>query len=84
MTPFYFRPSVLPDLQTAYEFLTEMKKTKGIRKGDDPVIIKAVVWRQSALTLFLFVCAFFFALIDYVGPAVSWVCTIFFGLFFMI
>ena len=84
MTPFYFRPSVLPDLQTAYEFLPEMKKTKGIRKGDDPVIIKAVVWRQSALTLFLFVCAFFFALIDYVGPAVSWVCTIFFGLFFML
>jgi hypothetical protein len=61
-----------------------MKKNKGIRKGDDPVIIKAVVWRQSALTLFLFVCGFFFAFIDYVGPVVSWVCTILFGILFVL
>ena len=61
-----------------------MKKTKGFRKGDDPVIIKAVVWRQSALTLFLLVCTFVFAFIDYVGPLVSWVCTILFGILFVL
>jgi hypothetical protein len=61
-----------------------MKKNKGIRKGDDPVIIKAVIWRQSALTLFLFVCGFFFAFIDYVGPVISWVCTILFGILFVL
>ena len=61
-----------------------MKKTKGIRKGDDQVIIKAVVWRQSALTLFLLVCAVVFAFIDYVGPLVSWVCTILFGILFVL
>ena len=57
-----------------------MKKTKGIRKGDHAVIIKAVWWRQAALTLFLFVCGFFFAFIDYVGPIISWVSTILFGI----
>ena len=29
-----------------------MKKTKGIRKGDKPVVVKPVWWRQVALTLF--------------------------------
>ena len=61
-----------------------MKKTKGIRKGDDQVIIKAVVWRQSALTLFLLVCAVVFAFIDYVGPLISWVFTILFGILFVL
>ena len=61
-----------------------MKKTKGIRKGDDAVIIKAVWWRQAALTLFLFVCGFFFAFIDYVGPIISWVSTILFGILFLL
>ena len=61
-----------------------MKKTKGIRKGDHTVIIKAVWWRQAALTLFLFVCGFFFAFIDYVGPIISWVSTILFGILFLL
>ena len=61
-----------------------MKKTKGIRKGDHAVIIKAVWWRQAALTLFLFVCGFFFAFIDYVGPIISWVSTILFGTLFLL
>ena len=61
-----------------------MKKTKGIRKGDHAVIIKAVWWRQAALTLFLFVCGFFFAFIDYVGPIISWVSTILFGILFLL
>ena len=61
-----------------------MKKTKGIRKGDQPIIIKPIWWRQAALTLFLFLCAFFFAFIDYVGPIISWVFTIFFGILFVL
>ena len=61
-----------------------MKKTKGIRKGDQPIIIKPIWWRQAALTLFLFLCAFFFAFIDYVGPTISWVCTILFGILFLL
>ena len=61
-----------------------MKKTKGIRNGDHAVIIKAVWWRQAALTLFLFVCGFFFAFIDYVGPIISWVSTILFGILFLL
>jgi hypothetical protein len=61
-----------------------MKKTKGIHKGKSPFIIKAVVWRQSALTLFLLLCAVVFAFIDYVGPVVSWVCTILFGILFVL
>ena len=61
-----------------------MKKTKGIRKGDHAIIIKAVWWRQAALTLFLFVCGFFFAFIDYVGPIISWVSTILFGILFLL
>lgn len=65
-------------------FLFGMKKTKGIHKGKSPFIIKAVVWRQSALTLFLLVCTFVFAFIDYVGPLISWVCTILFGILFVL
>ena len=57
-----------------------MKKTKGIRKGEQPVVVKPVWWRQVALTLFLFLCGFFFAFVDYVGPIISWVCTIIFGI----
>ena len=57
-----------------------MKRNKGIRKGEQAVIIKPVWWRQSALTLFLFVCGCSFALIDYkyVGLAVTWIITILF------
>jgi hypothetical protein len=65
-------------------FFFGMKKNKGIHKGKSPVIIKAVVWRQSALTLFLLVCAVVFAFIDYVGSLVSWVCTILFGILFVL
>ena len=65
-------------------FLFGMKKTKGIHKGKSPFIIKAVVWRQSALTLFLLLCAVVFAFIDYVGSLVSWVCTILFGILFVL
>ena len=61
-----------------------MKKTKGIRKGDEPVVVKPVWWRQVALTLFLFICGFFFAFVDYVGPIISWVCTIIFGILFLL
>ena len=61
-----------------------MKTTKGIGKGDRPIVIKAVWWRQAALTLFLFVCGFFFAFIDYVGPIISWVCTVLFGILFLL
>ena len=55
-----------------------MKRNKGIRKGDEAVIIKAVWWRQGALTLFLFVCGCSFALIDYnyVGLVVTLIITI--------
>ena len=65
-------------------FLFGMKKTKGIHKGKSPFIIKAVVWRQSALTLFLLLCAVVFAFIDYVCSLVSWVCTILFGILFVL
>ena len=61
-----------------------MKKTKGIRKGDQPVVVKPVWWRQVALSLFLFICGFFFAFVDYVGPIISWVCTIIFGILFLL
>ena len=61
-----------------------MKKTKGIRKGDKPLVVKPIWWRQAALTLFLFVCGFFFAFIDYVGPITSWACTILFGILFLL
>ena len=61
-----------------------MKKTKGIRKGDKPLVVKPMWWRQAALTLFLFVCGFFFAFIDYVGPITSWACTILFGILFLL
>ena len=61
-----------------------MKKTKGIRKGEQPVVVKPVWWRQVALTLFLFLCGFFFAFVDYVGPIISWVCTIIFGILFLL
>ena len=60
-----------------------MKKTKGIRKRDKPLVVKPMWWRQAALTLFLFVCGFFFAFIDYVGPITSWACTILFGILFL-
>lgn len=61
-----------------------MKKTKGIRKADDLIIIRSIWWRQSALTLFLLVAALVFAFIDYVGPIISWACTILFGLTFIL
>jgi len=61
-----------------------MKKTKGFQKGNGPIVIKAVFWRQSALTLFLLVCTFVFAFIDYVGLLISWVCTILFGILFVL
>ena len=61
-----------------------MKKTKGIRKGDQPVVVKPVWWKEVALTLFLFICGFFFAFVDYVGPIISWVCTIIFGILFLL
>lgn len=61
-----------------------MKKIKGIRKADDPIIIRSIWWRQSALTLFLLVAALVFAFIDYVGPIISWACTILLGLTFIL
>ena len=61
-----------------------MKKNRGIQTGNGPIVIKAVFWRQSALTLFLLVCAVVFAFIDYVGPVISWVCTILFGILFVL
>ena len=61
-----------------------MKTTKGIRKGKQSVVVKPVWWRQAALTLFLFLCGFFFAFVDYVGPIISWVCTIIFGILFLL
>ena len=61
-----------------------MRKSKGLRKGEDPIIIRYVWWRQSALTLFLLVAALVFAFIDYVGPIISWVCTVLFGLTFIL
>ena len=61
-----------------------MKKSKGIRKGDMPIIIRSIWWRQSALTLFLLVAALVFAFIDYVGPIISWICTVLFGLTFIL
>ncbi|MDA8991373.1 hypothetical protein N9H45_07595 [Opitutales bacterium] len=61
-----------------------MKKSKGIRKGDIPIIIRSIWWRQSALTLFLLVAALVFAFIDYVGPIISWICTVLFGLTFIL
>ena len=61
-----------------------MKKSKGIRKADIPIIIRSIWWRQSALTLFLLVAALVFAFIDYVGPIISWICTVLFGLTFIL
>ena len=61
-----------------------MKKSKGIRKGDIPIIIRSIWWRQSALTFFLLVAALVFAFIDYVGPIISWICTVLFGLTFIL
>ena len=46
--------------------------------------MKPVWWRQVGLTLFLFLCGFFFAFVDYVGPIISWVCTIIFGILFLL
>jgi hypothetical protein len=61
-----------------------MKKSRSIRKGDIPIIIRSIWWRQSALTLFLLVAALVFAFIDYVGPIISWICTVLFGLTFIL
>ena len=60
-----------------------MKKIKGIRKGDKPIIVKPYGGGGSS-HFFLFVCGFFFAFIDYVGPIISWVCTILFGILFLL
>jgi len=40
------------------------------------VIIKAVWWRQTCLTLFLFLVALFFSFVGKFGPLVSWVGTV--------
>ena len=45
-------------------------------KKKDATVIKPVGWRQTGFTIFLLLCGFFFAFIDFLGLAVSWACTI--------
>ena len=47
---------------------------RGRRK--DVTVIKPVGWRQTGFTVFLLLCGFFFAFIDFLGLAVSWACTV--------
>ena len=56
---------------------------KGIRKGDGNRYKSSLV-EAVHYFLFLFVCGFFFAFIDYVGPIISWMCTILFGILFLL
>ena len=46
------------------------------RELGEAVVIKPIGWRQAGFTLFLFVCACFFAVIDYLGPLASWAGTL--------
>ena len=49
-------------------------RDRGRRK--DVTVIKPVGWRQTGFTIFLFLCCFFFAFIDFLGLAVSWAGTV--------
>ena len=52
---------------------------KDKNKGDQQkIIIKPVLWRQTAFTLFLCVTAFFFSMVNYFGVLFSWVAMIVF------
>ena len=50
-------------------------KTKGDQKQ---VIVKPVLWRQAAFTLFLCVTAAFFSMVNYFGVLFSWLAMIVF------
>jgi hypothetical protein len=50
---------------------------KFINKGDSKaVVVKPVLWRQMAYTLFLCITAFFFSMVSYFGVIISWIGTI--------
>lgn len=49
-------------------------RDRGRRK--DVTVIKSVGWRQTGFTIFLLLCGFFFAFIDFLGLAVSWAGTV--------
>jgi len=44
------------------------------------LVIKPIRWRHCGFSLFLFLCGFFFAFIDYLGLIASWVGTIALGM----
>ena len=46
-------------------------------RNDVPILIKPIWWRQLGFTLFLLVCAFFFALVNFLGTFLSWLITLF-------
>jgi len=50
------------------------------KRPDGSIVIKPAWWRQAALTLFFFLISIFFSFIDYVGIAISWAGTVFFGI----
>lgn len=46
-------------------------------RDDLPILVKPIWWRQLGFTLFLLVCAFFFALVNFLGTFLSWLITLF-------
>ena len=51
------------------------------KKSELRVVIKPVNWRQFAFTMFLFMTAFFFSFVSYIGLFFSWLGTICFTVF---
>lgn len=46
-------------------------------RDDLPILVKPIWWRQLGFTSFLLVCAFFFALVNFLGTFLSWLITLF-------
>ena len=51
------------------------------KRSELRVVIKPVNWRQFAFTMFLFITAFFFSFVSYIGLFFSWLGTICFTVF---
>lgn len=48
----------------------------GNPKDREVILIKPILWRQLGFTFFLFLCAVFFAFINFLGTVASWIVTV--------